>query len=294
MKEQLAVIGANSMVGSQFCEQYETPVIKGDLPQVDITNPNLVERFFKDNQFDTVILFSAFTDVTAAEKQRNQKDQSCWQINVVGCQNVARACRKFGRGLIFLSTDFVFDGTNGPYKEENPTGPDLEKVSWYGITKIEGEKIIAKSLSNYIILRIAYPYSGKDTGKEDLILRIANRYKAGTLYPMYNDQTITPTYIPDIAPAVNLLQENDFQGTVHLASPSPVTHFEFAKALIEKARVLGPQPITQKSIDDDLSKPGTTPRPKNGGLAVGKIISLGFTPTDWRAGIEKSVRLWIK
>lgn len=296
MKDQLAVIGANSMVGSQFCEQAEKDffLVKGDYPQVDITNSDLVEKFFANHDFAHLILFSAFTDVGKAEGQRDKKDGPCWQINVVGVQNVTSACRKFGRGLIFLSTDFVFDGTGGPYKEEDETGPDLEKVSWYGITKIEGERIIARNLSNYIILRIAYPYSGRDTGKDDLVLRIAKLYKEGNLYHMYTDQTITPTYIPDIAPAVRLLIGHDFVGIVHLASPVAISQYEFAKELIEKAKIKGPKPLQQKSIRDDLDKPQAVPRPKDSGLNVEKIKSQGFEPTDARSGIEKCVQVLLK
>lgn len=284
------------MVGSQFCEDLENraSLVKGDLPEVDITKTDLVENFFQNNDFDTVILFSAITDVTAAERERNNRKQPAWQVNVQGTKNVADACRKFNRKLIFISTDFVFDGSGGSYSETDPTGPDLSKVSWYGITKIEAEKRVATTLANYIILRIAYPYSGKDTGKDDLTLRIIKLFKVGNLYPMYVDQIITPTYIPDIAPAVLLLLEKNFQGIIHLASPDPCTQDEFARKLIKKSKAHGPRPLSQKSIDDDLATKGTTPRPKNGGLAVDKIISLGFTPTDWRQGIEKSVNLWLK
>lgn len=283
------------MVGSQVCVGLKNRLnlIVGDLPEVDITSPHLVEDFFKNNHFDSVILFSAFTDVGAAEGQRNNKALPCWQINVEGTKNVADACQKFNRKLIFISTDFVFDGTSGPYSETDPTGPDMGKVSWYGITKIKAEKALAATLSSYIILRIAYPYSGKDTGKDDLVLRIIKLYRQGNLYPMYIDQTITPTYIPDIAPALLLLLEKNFQGTLHLASPEPVSQYEFARVLIEKAKVEGPR-LSQKSLDDDLKKAGATPRPKNGGFVVDKIRALGFEPTDWRQGIEKSVALWLK
>lgn len=111
---------------------------------------------------------------------------------------------------------------------------------------------------------------------------------------MYVDQTITPTYIPDIAPALLLLLEKNFGGIIHLASPEPVSQYEFAKELIERAKARGPHPLLQKSIDDDLKKEGATPRPKNSGLKVDKIISLGFTPTDWHQGIDNSVNLWLK
>ena len=295
MKRNLAVIGSTSMVGSQFCEesQKEANLIKGDLPQVDITSKDLVENFFK-NDFDTVILFSAFTDVNAAERQRKNKTEPCWQVNVQGTKNVADACRRFNRKLISISTDFVFDGASGPYSETDSTGPDMDKVSWYGITKIEAEKALMATVSNYIILRIAYPYSGRDTGKDDLVLRILKLYQQGNLYPMYVDQTITPTYIPDIAPALLLLLKKNFSGIIHLASPQPVSQYEFARVLIEKAKARGPHLLSQKSVDDDLKKEGATPRPKNSTLKVDKIKSFGFTPTDWHQGIDNSVNLWLK
>lgn len=284
------------MVGSQFTEQISPTLdlIRGDLPQVDVTNPQLVEDFIKSNDFDWAILFAAFTDVTAAELQRNDRAQPCWHINVEGTKNVVESCRKFGRKLIFISSDFIFDGTSGPYIETDPTGPNRQKVSWYGITKIEGEKIVAANLSNYIILRIAYPYSGRDTGKDDLILRIIKLYRSGNLYPMYTDQTITPTYIPDIAPALLMLLEKNFGGIIHLASPQAVTQYEFAKELIAKSKAHGPRPLSQKSIGDDLKVEGAAPRPKNGGLVVEKIKGLGFMPTGWRDGIDKSLNLWLE
>ena len=171
MKLKMAVLGANSMVGSRFCEMASSDfqLIKADLTSfilVDITDKNSVENFFKNNDFEWVILFSAFTDVDAAEQQRTNKDGSCWKINVEGAGNVVEACRKYKRKLIFILTDFVFDGVRGNYTENDPPGPNFDKVSWYGITKAEAEKIISDGSKNYIILRIAYPYRGKFAGKD--------------------------------------------------------------------------------------------------------------------------------
>ncbi|MBI2594418.1 sugar nucleotide-binding protein [Candidatus Curtissbacteria bacterium] len=154
-KLKLAIIGSKSMVGSRFCE-LATPNFKiipvdlnGDL-SVDITDRKEVSAFCKEYEFDWALLFAAFTDVDRAEEQRNDRNSSCWQINVEGTRNVAVACKKYRRNLLFMSTDFVFDGTGGPYLEDDPQGPDLRKVSWYGITKIEAEKLIKKTLPSYL------------------------------------------------------------------------------------------------------------------------------------------------
>lgn len=295
MGKTLAVIGASSMIGSQFCDQAERDfeLVRADRPEVDVTKKDLVEKFFKNNNFGWAILFSAITDVTGSEKERDNKNGPAWQVNMEGTKNVARMCKTYNRGLVFISTDFVFDGSSGPYTEDDPTGPNLRKVSWYGITKIEGEKIVAQ-VANHIILRISYPYSGRDTGKEDSVLRIVKRYRRGELYHMYTDQTITPTYIPDIEPALSLLIARQVKGIIHLASPQKVTQYDFAQYLIDKSHAKGPKPLEPKSILEDQEGPNFVPRPKDGGLVVDKIRSLGFEPTGARQGIDKSIKLWLQ
>lgn len=277
------------MVGSQFCKlAKDLSIIKSDLRglnPLDITKKDQVESFFKKHAFDWIILFSAFTDVDAAEKQREDKNGSCWQINVQGTDRIVKNCRQYGRKLIFISTDFVFDGASGPYNESDPVGPNLAKVSWYGITKIEAEKVIKSQLTDHIILRISYPYRAKFAGKDDIAKRILRLYQQGELYPMFADQTITPTFIDDLAPAVKLLVTTDQKGVFHLASPTLTTQYKFAKTLIA---TFGDSPadVKEGSLKDFLAQPGKTPRPLNGGLKVDKIIKLGFTPTSWQEGIK--------
>lgn len=287
----VGVIGASSMIGSRYCElaQNDFDLVKADLSgetPVDITNLESVDEFFKNNEFTNVILFSAFTDVDAAQKQKGDKSGTCWQVNVVGVQNVVNTCLKYKRGLIFISTSFVFDGTQGPYNEDSPVGPDLEKVSWYGITKIEAENIIKGELTNYITIRITYPYRARFAQKDDFAKQILKKYRQGSLYPMFSDQTFTPTFVDDLAPAIKLLLTgNQTPQVIHLASPQIATPYEFAKYLIE---VFGEDPsgLKEGSIVEFLKKPGATPRAVKGALSVKKIERLGFHPTNWRQGID--------
>src|SRR3972149_3563504 len=206
-------------------------------------------------------------------------------INIKGTANVVDACKNSNRKLIFISTDFVFDGQNGPYSEESQPGGDLDKISWYGLTKIEAENYVRENLANFLILRIAYPYRGRFEGKDDIAKRILRLYQVGQLYPMFTDQIITPTFIDDIAEAVKLLVSTDKRGILHLVSPRQTTQFEFAKELIRvfKGDI---SKIQKGSIIDFLKIPGHTPRPINGGLKVEKTKALGFQPTDWQEGIK--------
>lgn len=289
ISKTIGVIGSSSMIGSRYCElaQNDFNLVKAHLSgkiSVDITDAKSTDEFFKKHQFANVILFSAFTDVDAAEKQRGDKSGTCWRLNVGGVQNVVANCLKYQRGLIFISTSFVFDGTTGPYAEDAPFGPDLERIPWYGITKIEAEKIV-KSLSRYVIIRITYPYRARFEGKDDFAKRILRNYQQGLLPPMFSDQILTPTFVDDLAPAIKLLVTENQTQTFHLASGQVTTPYEFASYLIE---VFGgnARAVQKGSIADFLKRPDATPRPVNGVLLVERINMLGFQPTGWRQGIE--------
>ena len=286
-KLPLAVIGSSSMVGSRFCDlsNQNFRLIKADLHgeiPVDITDVKSVRHFFLQNNFQYLILFSAFADVDEAEKQRGNKEGNCWKINVEGVRNVANACKKFKRKLIFISTDFVFDGINGPYDETDPIGGDLDKISWYGLSKIEGEKIVQRVLADFIILRISYPYRAEFQKKDDFAKIILRRYQENNLFPMFSDQFYSPTFIDDLAPATRLIISRDQRGIFHIASPQITTPYDFAKHLI---LAFGGNPSKVRNGSILQTKLGA-PRSANGGLKVEKIRNLGFLPTDWKRGIQ--------
>jgi len=286
-KMSIAVVGSSSMVGSRFCglvpQQFN--LIKADLHSdapIDMTDKESISIFFKKHDFQWLILFSAYTDVDEAEKQQNNKKGLCWKINVDGVRNVANACKKFKRKLIFISTDFVFDGINGPYDETDPIGGDLDKISWYGLSKIEGEKIVQRVLTDCIILRISYPYRAKFPQKDDFAKIILRRYRNNTLFPVFSDQFLTPTFIDDLGPATGLIISRNQRGIFHIASPQITTPYEFAKHLI---LTFGgdPSKVKKGSI---LQAKLKAPRSVIGGLKVERIKNLGFVPTDWKEGIQ--------
>lgn len=291
LKLPIAVIGANSMVGSRFCDlaKNKLTLIESDVSgqnQVDITAEKSVEDFFIGNDFSSTVLFSAYTDVEGAEAQRNNKNGICWKINVDGVKNIVKACKKYNRKLVFISTDFVFDGKNGPYNEDDPTGKNFQDISWYGITKIEGEKYIQKNLNDAIILRISYPYRGRFKSKDDVLKRILKLAIKNKLYPMFADQKITPTFIDDLPEAFKTIIRNELNGTFHVTSPKITTQYELTEKILSVFGIKNVK-IEKGSLVDFLKLGGKTPRPINGGLKNSKIISLGFTPTAWDEGIRK-------
>lgn len=290
LKFPIAIIGASSMVASRFCDltRESLSLIEADLfgqNTVDITNAKSVDNFFKNNNFASAILFSAFTDVDGAEAQRGDKNGQCWQINVEGVRNVVNACQKYNRKLIFISTDFVFDGTSGPYSEDDPVGKNLKMVSWYGITKIEAEKIILKSLKEAIIIRITYPYRGKFFEKDDILKRILRLALENRLYPMFADQIITPTFIDDLPKAIKTILKKNQNGIFHIVSPKSTTQYDLARKVVSIFG-LNNVKVQKGSLVQFLKVKGRTPRPIKGGLKVNKIISIGFTPTSFDKGIK--------
>ncbi len=289
--KKIAVIGASSMVGSRFCELFKKPqnLTKADLTgqnSIDITNSSSVDKFFAKNNFDVAILFSAYTDVDGAEAQRNDKNGSCWQINVSGLTNVVQACQKNKKKLIFISTSFVFDGEKGPYGETESRGGNLEKISWYGITKITGEEIVERLGLDFLTLRIAYPYRSSFPKKDDFARQILKKFEESSLYPMFTDQIISPTFADDLAPAVETLLGSNSSGIFHLGSPSQTTPYDFAFELL-KTYGKNPSQLKKGSLADLLNGHGRTPRPVNSAMICDKIKSLGFEPTDWKEGIQK-------
>jgi len=287
-QQKVAVIGASSMVGSRFCElQNDFKLIKADLDgkiSVDITNNNSVKTFFQQHQFSTVILFSAYTDVDEAEKQRGDKHGIVWEINVKGTKNVVDACRHSKRKLLLISTDFVFDGQNGPYPETEAFNQDEKKISWYGLTKKISEDE-ATTIDDYIILRITYPYRSKFKYKKDFVRSILEKYEQNNLYPLFFDQLTTPTFIDDLAPAIQTLLKTDNKGIYHLASLKSCSPYVFAKQLLKKFGK-NPKKLTNASLAEILKRENSTPRPLIGGLKVEKLPKLGFMPTSWENGIE--------
>src|SRR3989338_7139450 len=135
--DKILVTGAGGLVGSRFCElsKYKDNLVCPTKEELDITDKKSVERY-KD--FDLVINFAAYTNVSEGEKQRGDKTGLCWKVNVEGVRNLL----SITQNLIQISTDLVFAGVSGPYKESELAETDSDKVTWYGFTKAEAERLV--------------------------------------------------------------------------------------------------------------------------------------------------------
>lgn len=219
---KVALSGANGLVGSRIIE-----LLKNDFQFVplyqkecDITKENDVYNFFNNYQFDFFLHLAAYTNVDGAEKERDK----AYQINVLGTKNIFQLCQAKKVKLIYISTDFVFDGQNPPYDENSKPNP----IGYYGETKYQGEKIVKDKA---MIVRIAYPYRAYFEAKKDFVRSIIEKLKNKQRLTMIIDGKMTPTFIDDIAYGLKHLIKNFTPEIFHLVGPDSLSPYEAAKLI---------------------------------------------------------------
>jgi dTDP-4-dehydrorhamnose reductase len=226
-KAPVLVTGLSGMVGTRFQQLYKQKyALSGvDLSSgVDITNKKAVFRSIEENPGDRVIHLAAFTNVSAAYEQNGEIAGSCYQVNVVGTQNVVDACNEFNKYLIHISTDFVFDGSKkGAYTETDVPHP----IEWYGMTKFLAEQLVTKEMPKAVILRIAYPYQACPN-RPDFLKNLRDKLSAGTLPRQFSDHVITPTFVDDLAKVLDYCLINKPKGLYHAVGTSSMTDFDLA------------------------------------------------------------------
>lgn len=222
------VTGANGQLGSELrrlsgdsCSNY----IFTDVKELDITDQTAVRKAVADHNINVIVNCAAYTDVNKAESD----PEKAMLLNAQAVRNLADAIRDNNGVLIHISTDYVFSGENNvPIKEDEPTNP----TGVYGITKLEGEKEVARSGCKAVILRTSWLYSeyGRNFVKTMLDL-ISNKREIKVVF----DQCGTPTYARDLAMAIldiveNRKYDNNF-GTYHFSNEGVCSWYDFAKII---------------------------------------------------------------
>ncbi len=247
-KETILSTGRAGMIGSRI-EELTSERVAWDIDLdlrtsgVDITDSKQVDEVIGASKGRIILHLAAFVDARKAWEQRNDIDGLCYRVNVLGTRNVAEAAARYGKHLIHVSTDFVFDGESIlPYVETTPRNP----VEWYGETKRKAEEIVEEVGGHYTIMRIGFPYRAEYQGKGDYVRNIQNGLRNGTLPPQFQDNTTTPTFVDDIARAVEVIAIERPEGIIHMVGSSPLSSYELARKV---ARLIG--------IDPDLVKEGS-------------------------------------
>lgn len=265
---------------------------------IDLSGESRIRSLVREASPDAVVNFAARTDVDGCEKERPASIEAqtavahpesaltlnahlpCWLAEATGATSTP---------FIQISTDYVFDGGGGPYPEDAEPDPLSEHLSWYGFTKGLGEREARRVHPRASILRIAHPYRSHFPRKLDFARTILARSATGTLPPLYTDQVITPTWIPDVSRAVRRLVLDPEPGVFHVASPEATSPFEFGRATLDAAG-RDPAMITPSTLGNGPPPAGRAPRPLRGGLRVRKVRDWRFEPTSFREGLRTLAR----
>lgn len=291
---KVLVTGGSGLVGSRFIELYAQKygITVPRYPEFDLTKKETLAKAIAGIKPQKIINFAAYTDVSAAENQRGNKNADCWQANVEGVKNLVFLIDPAKIHLIHISTDYVFPGSDenpGPHGEDNVPEADPDLITWYGFTKAKGERIVNRTLGKErTVLRLVYPVRAKYPEKLDYLRKPLSLFDQGKLYPLFNDQQVTITYIDEACLALEKIIDNKIYGVFHASTPDLATPYDLVNYLIEKARGIK-NAVKASSIDEFLKLPGNSPvrYAKYGGLKVEKTQKeLGIKFSPWRKVIE--------
>src|SRR3989344_5163488 len=225
MKKKILVTGASGMVGSRFVETYpdRKNLLTPDLDVFDLTRPESVSAYFSNHSDITAVInLAAYTNVSEGQKQKGDKASLCYQLNVVGTQNLIDQIKDKDVYLIHISTDMVFPGDAadpGPYAEDHPLNPDENRLTWYGYTKALAERLVTASLPSAAILRLIYPVVKEYAIKADYLRSpLAYYEKNQALYPIFTDQHMNISDIDEICLILNQLLGRRLAGVFHAGS----------------------------------------------------------------------------
>ncbi|GGB94128.1 SDR family oxidoreductase [Dyadobacter sediminis] len=291
-KKRILVTGSNGLLGQKLiellvsentCETIATAkggnrlnFSKGyEFLEMDVTDPVQVDQVMGAARPDVVIHTAAMTNVDQCESEKD----ACWKLNVTAVEIVVAACRKYDVFLEHVSTDFIFDGTAGPYKEEDLPNP----VSFYGWSKYAAEKVVIHSGINWAIARTVLVYGiAHDMSRSNIILWVKKSLEEGKAIKVVTDQFRTPTLAEDLAKGCFLIAGRKEQGIFNISGSDFMTPYEMAMMTADYF-----------SLDKSLISPTdastfTQParRPPRTGFDLTKSRNvLGYEPHTFREGI---------
>lgn len=292
-KMKVFVTGVKGQLGHDVVNELRKrnhEAIGVDIEEMDITDKTSVDRVIKEANPDAVIHCAAWTAVDAAEDE--DKKEKVRLVNAVGTQYIADVCKELNIKMMYISTDYVFDGQG-----ETPWDPDCKDykpLNVYGQTKLEGELAVSNTLSDYFIIRIAWVF-GKN-GK-NFIKTMLNVGKTHDTLTVVNDQIGTPTYTYDLARLLVDMIETEKYGYYHATNEGGyISWHTFASEIFRQAAAMGhPEydkdhltvlPVTTAEYGISKAK-----RPFNSRLDKSKLVQNGFTPLPtWQDALERYLK----
>jgi len=255
---KILVTGAKGMLGQDLCpvledEDYE--IVETSIENLDITNINQVEKILSEENPDIVIHCASYTNVDLAETEKTSAEK----INVKGTENIAKYCGNNNITLIYISTDYVFDGGKpSPYLPEDKPNP----INYYGKTKFEGELAVQKYCEKYYIIRTSWLYGHHGKNFVETMISLSKNNEVNVV----DDQIGCPTWTMDLCEAIlNLIEETPPFGIYHICGSGNTSWYEFAKEIYKQLKLnVNLKPCKTKDFPRPAKRPSFSAMENNG------------------------------
>ena len=271
------ITGANGLLGQKLCRDFSNsyktvatdlhPQSRVSLPNLsyetlDLTDSRALEFHVRFYEPSLVINAASCTDVDLCEINQSE----AWAVNVGGVKNLVNVCRERRIKLIHFSTDYVFDGENGPYSEDDPPNP----VNFYGKTKLESENLIKQSGIDSLIVRTNVLYGFGEKANKNFLIWLLERLSAGGQIQVVTDQFNNPTLADNLSECILEMAERNLSGIFHIGGAEYLSRYDFALKVAQK---FGFDNVHISPIKTEALKQKAK-RPLRGGLTIEKAQSL--------------------
>ena len=276
---KVLVTGASGQLGYDVCKVLDTRRIECYAPaleELDITNRPMALDILRECRPDAVIHCAAYTAVDKAEDE----PEKCWIINVDGTRNLAEGCKEINAKLLYISTDYVFEGTGNQFNEvDAPVNPQ----NVYGMSKLAGELVVKSLLEKYFIVRTSWVFGKNGNNFVKTMLRLAETMAEVSVVC---DQIGSPTYTADLAPLLCDMVQTEKYGVYHATNEGVCSWAEFAEEIFRltgknvRVRAIPTREYLTKAI-----------RPLNSRISKAKLLAAGFAQLpDSLEALERYLR----
>ncbi|HEY1166218.1 MAG TPA: SDR family oxidoreductase, partial [Chitinophaga sp.] len=243
---------------------------------VNLRNTVSVQQLLEKHHPDIIIHAAAMTQVDECERNKD----ACWDTNVAATRYLIQAAEKYNAFFLFLSTDFIFDGLEGPYREDDAPNP----LSYYGASKVAAERMIRNSKLPWSIVRTVLVYgTAIDMQRSNIITWVKNNLQQGKKIKVVDDQWRTPTLVQDLAEGCKLVADKQATGVFHISGSEMLSPYEMAvqTAQFFKLDLRLIEKVNAKSFVQPAKRPAKT------GFVIDKAVQeLGYQPRSFAEGLE--------
>ncbi|MBQ2408386.1 MAG: dTDP-4-dehydrorhamnose reductase [Bacilli bacterium] len=274
---KVLVTGVNGQLGYELAKELNnkgyTDILAVDKDEMDITNKDMVNKVIKNYHPDVIFHCAAWTAVDKAEDEK----EACYNVNVNGTKYISEAAKEIDAKLIYISTDYVFDGTKeGLYEIDDEVNPK----SIYGETKYEGEQLVRQNVLKHFIVRISWVFGINGNNFIKTMLKLAETRNELTVVA---DQFGSPTYTVDLAKLLVEMSETEKYGTYHINNEGYCNWAEFAEYIFK----INNKNVNVKHITSE-EYPQKAYRPRNSKLSKKSLDENGFDRLpSWQDAVER-------